>query len=522
MSPTSVRQPGRSKAGLWLTGAVIAVTLAGIAVDRFLLFRRSPPAALPAQAAKQPAVPAPATAVVFNPPPRSIAVLPFVNMSGDKDQEYFSEGLTEELLNSLARINELQVAARTSSFSFKGEHPDIATVARKLNVGAVLEGSVRRSAHTVRVTAQLVNGVTGFDVWSQTYDRDLGDVLKLQTDIAGGVARSLKLALLGDIATKIELGGTRSGAALDAYLHAEKGYADRSNGRDVEVAIANYTKAIQLDPNYAIAYAGRSRAFAYLAMDYASGPVISISVDKAEADARKAIALAPDLGIAYSALGGVFEDALDFGRASAEYDRAITLEPGNARILTDYGNFAVCMGDAEAGLSALRRALTLDPLNTGAQSNLGLGLILTRSYQEALEVLERAHKLYPQDSVIAINVGISQYLLGDYQDALKSCEEQADSSFKHLCLAMTLDKLGRRTDAEASLKKISASEGDASILYTWIFAQWGQTNRALDSLETAMRVRSPYLEQLKTAELFDPIRKEPRFQAIERALEFPR
>ena len=134
-------------------------------------------------------LPAPAPAA-FAPPPHSIAVLPFVNLSGDKEQEYFSDGLTEELLNSLTEINELQVAARTSSFSFK-EHPDIATVAHKLNVGAVLEGSVRRSATTLRVTAQLINAVTGFHMWSKTYDRDLGDVLKLQTEIATAVAGAL-------------------------------------------------------------------------------------------------------------------------------------------------------------------------------------------------------------------------------------------------------------------------------------------------------------------------------------------
>ena len=161
-----------------------------------------------------------ASASAFNPPPHSIAVLPFVNMSGDKEQEYFSDGLTEELLNSLAEINELQVAARTSAFSFKGKDTDIGTIARKLNVGAVLEGSVRRSSHTVRITAQLINAVTGFHLWSKTYDRDLGDVLKLQTEIATAVAEALKVTLLADTATKIELGGTHNSAAFDAYLHA--------------------------------------------------------------------------------------------------------------------------------------------------------------------------------------------------------------------------------------------------------------------------------------------------------------
>jgi adenylate cyclase len=169
----------RSKPVLLTIVAVVLAALAYIVADKFWFSKHL------------------AASTAFNPPPHSIAVLPFANMSGDKEQEYFSDGLTEELLNSLAAINELQVAARTSSFSFQGEHPDIATVARKLNVGAVLEGSVRRSANTIRITAQLINAVTGFHLWSKTYDRDLGDVLKLQTEIATAVASALKVTLLG-------------------------------------------------------------------------------------------------------------------------------------------------------------------------------------------------------------------------------------------------------------------------------------------------------------------------------------
>src|SRR6202021_1524031 len=162
-------------------------------------------------------------------------VLPFANMSGDKDQEYFSDGLTEELLNSLSEINELQVAARTSSFSFKGTNTDIGTIARKLNVGAVLEGSVRRSANTIRITAQLINAVTGFHLWSRTYDRDLGDVLNLQTEIATAVASALKVTLLGDIAAKVELGGTRNPAAFDAYLRGAKAFSLRRGEKDLPI-----------------------------------------------------------------------------------------------------------------------------------------------------------------------------------------------------------------------------------------------------------------------------------------------
>ena len=167
---------------------VVCTALAYLVADRFWVSRHpgTPAGDTAARATTEPA------AAAFNPPPHSVAVLPFVNMSGDKEQEYFSDGLTEELLNSLSRINALQVAARTSAFSFKGKDTDITTIAHKLNVGAVLEGSVRRSGHTIRITAQLINAVTGFHLWSETYDRDLGDVLKLQTEIATAVAGALE------------------------------------------------------------------------------------------------------------------------------------------------------------------------------------------------------------------------------------------------------------------------------------------------------------------------------------------
>ena len=520
---TTVRAPAVPGVGppaaptSWSRRALIvgaAVVIAG-AVAYFAVVRPwiSKPAAPTAALSAAP--------TAFTPPPHSIAVLPFVNLSGDKEQEYFSEGLTEELLNSLSRINELQVAARTSSFSFAGEHPDIATVAHKLNVGAVLEGSVRRSAHTIRITTQLVNGISGFHVWSHTYDRDLGDVLKLQTEIATAVASALKVTLLGNEAAKIELGGTRDPAAFDAYLRATKGFLDRHTRSGIDAAIANYTKAIELDPNYALAYASRSIADAYFALDYASGPSIRAYTDKAEADARKSLALTPDLGLGHLALGSALESALDFPGARTEYERAIELEPGSATVQEFFGYFATCMGNAEAGLKALRRALTLDPLNIGAHNDLGLGLLLSRRYEAALEVLKRGQALHPENPGFAVNIGISQYQLRDYEGALKSCEQEGDNSFLAMCLAIAYDKLGRHNQAEAILKKIPSSEGDAAFLYSQIFAQWGQTNRALDSLATSMRQRAPYLEQLKTAPLFDPIRNEPRFQAIERELKFP-
>jgi len=501
-----------------VTGAVLAAALAYIAVDRFLDSRHLPPPTQPPAHATQTAAPAPAAAAAFNPPPHSIAVLPFANLSGDKDQEYFSDGLTEELLNSLARINELQVAARTSSFSFQGEHPDIATVAHKLNVGTVLEGSVRRSAHTVRVTAQLINGVTGFHIWSQTYDRDLGDVLALQSEIASAVAAALKVTLLGDTAAKIELGGTHNPAAFDAYLKGSQAFRMYHQADDLKTAIAAYTDAIQLDPNYPLAYVGRSRALDELASWWIQSMADAVEPRaKALADARKAVALAPDLGEAHLVLANSLSEQLDFARASEAYERALALAPGNALVLQDYGLFAVLMGHTDQGLSAGRRAVLLDPLNRITHLVLFQALGVARQQEQAISVLQDALVL---DSTYYPYQWEPYYALGNYESARRMCESNPQISDTYMCLALVYDKLGRQADAEGALEKFKTAKDDW-YHFAEIYAQWGNTTKALSSLEAALRIRHDGLMYLKTDWYLDPLRKEPRFQAIERELKFP-
>jgi TolB-like protein/Flp pilus assembly protein TadD len=499
----------RSKAALLVTIAVVVVALGYLVANRLLQSKRG-------------AEVGPATASAFNPPPHSIAVLPFVNLSGDKEQEYFSDGLTEELLNSLAAIEGLQVAARTSSFSFK-EHPDIATVAHKLHVGAVLEGSVRRSAHTIRVTAQLINAVTGFHLWSKTYDRDLGDVLKLQTEIATSVAGALKVTLLGDVAAKVELGGTRNPAAFDAYLRGAKAYSSIHEAkRDLPAAIAAYTEAIRLDPHYALAFAGRSIARSYFATETETPAAMREGLDKGQADARQALALAPDLAQAHLALANVSESTLDFTQASESYERALALAPGNAEVLRLSGYFAANMGHFDAGLAALRRAVVLDPLDRESHSLLGDVLFVARRYEEAVAAFAEVISLEPDYKTTYGGRGLAYYALGDLQSARASCETQPDDWLSQQCLSVVYDKLGRHADAEAVLAKLKAAKGDADAYqYATIYAQWGNRVQALEWLETAWRVRDPGLEYLKTDPLLDPLRKEPRFQAIERELKFP-
>jgi len=507
-----IRAPQWAKPLLLGIVAVVAfAALAYVVANKLWVSKRATPEAAPA----------PAAAAAFNPPPHSIAVLPFVNMSGDKDQEYFSDGLSEELLNSLARINELQVAARTSSFFFKGEHADLATIAHKLNVASVLEGSVRRSGHTIRITAQLNNAVTGYHLWSETYDRDLKDVLKLQTEIATAVANALKIALLGDVAGKIEAGGTRNPAAFDAYVRALKIHYESANKE--QAAIDEFTQALRLDPDYALAYAGRSIALSSLLLYWpTAAPIIRASLDRALADARKAIALAPPLADGHLALAAVYETSLDFTRADEEYELALKLAPSNARVLRDYGTFAVFMGSSDSGLAMLRRAAALDPLNYNSHLYLGIGLRAVRRYREAIVAFGDGLALAPDALDARRELAVTQYLLGDSEAALSSCEKATDDQYRQQCLAMAYQKLGRHADAKSALAKATALWGDSgAALYAEVYAQWDDTAEALDSLDTALRLHNPGLEGLRTNPLLDPLRKEPRFQAIERQLKFP-
>jgi len=508
---------GRLRRNAVLGGiALAAVIVAGIALDAFWNVHHMPVKGVPVAGKTEVLV----TPVTFAPPPHSIAVLPFVNMSGDPSQEYFSDGLTEEILNSLSRINELQVAARTSSFSFQGEHPDIATVAHKLNVASVLEGSVRRSGRTIRVTAQLNNAVTGFHLWSQTYDRDLGDVLKLQTDIATAVAGALKVTLLGDVAAKIELGGTRNPAAFDAYLRGEKAQTTHHSFDDLQAAIAAYTEAIRLDPDYALAFAGRSLTLSFSTLFARSGRERILAA--AQADAQKAIALAPSMTEGHIALAIFFSGTLDFTRAMAEYQQAVTLGPGNARALQPAGPFLVGMGRTDTGIATARRVVLIDPLNPLAHGSLGLALFYARRYEQAVAAYGEVVSLDPDGPQGYCGRGFAYLLLGNAERARESCAVKPEHWLNQSCLALANDRLGRHADAETALARLKALMGDgAAYWYATIYTQRGDTGEALNWLETARRLRDPFLVLLKTDPLMDPLRKEPRFQAVMQELKFP-
>lgn len=494
---------GRGKHRVWTVGLALIALLLVLGAGAFWYYQR----------ANEPPVAA------FAPPPHSVAVLAFANMSGASDEEYFSDGLSEEILQSLAQIADLQVAARTSSFSFKGTAVDIPTVGRKLNVGAVLEGSVRRADARVRVTAQLINAVTGFHIWSQNFDREFKDVIALQSEIALAVASALEVRLLpGKVQTP---GGTLNPKALDAYLRGRAGERIQDE-KNLRLALAALNEAVALDPQFANAHALRGDVLTQLANAYGKDPAES---QRLKADAlqtvKRAVALAPDSSFAFSRLGRVLSSITsDYAATDAAYRRSMELAPGNASALQGYAYFAIRMGRTDA-LPAMERARELDPLNPSVLSTLGTIQYYSRRYDEArgslLESMKRWDNRVTQDWL-----ALNELASGNPAAALPYCELETRSWSTQLCMAIAYHKLGRRKEAEAALQKLKDEEGDAGMYeYAVIHAQWDEPSEAIKWLERAAELKDPALIEIKADPLLDPLRKIDRFNDLVAAQHFP-
>ena len=513
---------------MWLVPLMLmAAGLLYLMADRFWLSRRTPP-----ETALTPAPGAPAAAAVsFSPPAHSVAVLPFVNMSGDPKEDYFSDGLSEELLNSLAAVRELEVAARTSAFSFKGKQVDVGEIARKLNVGAVLEGSVRKEGEHVRITAQLINGVTGFHLWSKTYDRDMKGVLKLETEVATEVSAALKATLLAGADAPLDSGGTDHPQAFDAYLRAERLISQAEVSGAVtdyvaaqSAAIKEFSQAIRLDPRFANAYVSEAYSLIEVQRLTADTAVTGRkAADDALVAARQGIVLAPRLGRAHAALAEVLARSFyDFSAAAAEYERALELSPGDARVLTHAALFLGQMGRFEQALPHAQRAAALDPLNADTQFYLADFFDTGHRYQESIQAIDRAMLIDPQGVFGNANKGIEYLKAGNADAALRLCTLPPLEENHQFCLALVYGRLHRPSEAQAAVATLLKAAGSAfAYQYAAIYAQWGDRSKALEWLETAYRLRDAGLVYLKTDALMDPLRQEPRFQAIYSQLKFP-
>ena len=452
----------------------------------------------------------------------SIAVLPFANLSGDPNQAYFSDGIAEEIRSSLARLAGLKVAGRTSSEAVRND--DAETAAKKLEVANILTGSVRQSPSTIRISAELIDGKTGMDRWSQDYDRSPGDAIKIQTDIAENVASALSAALGGAAKSVVSVGGTQNPEAQRLYIEAgavtEKDIDDETAHRAFDLL----DSAVALDPNYAAAYARKSGILTAYGNSYAKSAQ-ELAKNRAESLrlARTALKIAPNLGQAHMALASLYSSNLQMGPAYAEAKRAIELAPSDAFIVARYANFAGNLGHGSEALAAADKSVALDPLNTLAYNFRLRTLYSSRRYADLI----RAAQELQQKSTDSLNdpavVGYALLLLGRDREAQSYFEKMAPDFWSRLTgEAIIMARSGDRAGAERKLAALRQGYKDAaSYQYGEIYAQLGDTDAAFANLDHGFVIKDAGLLGLKTDGFLDPIRSDPRFAALMKKMAFP-
>jgi TolB-like protein/Tfp pilus assembly protein PilF len=448
-------------------------------------------------------------------PRNSIAVLPFANLSGDPSQEYFSDGLSEELLGKLARVGPLQVTGRTSSFRFKGTKASADVIGRQLGVAYILDGSVRREGQTVRVTAQLIDASTSFDRWAATYDRDMKDILAVQSGIAEAVTEALRVKLIGNDVAALTRGGTSNPAAWDEYLRGIRAFDTSTGETSYRLALSFYDAAIAAAPDFAQAHAGRARTLVALANQFVPKADIAATYDAALASARTAVRLAPALADTQTTLAlALVNGRHDFVAARDAYAAAMRTGSGDASVLTRYGYFQIETGATDAGIAALRRAVALDPLNPRAYKTLGIGLLAGHRYDDAIAAQQRALALNPGITSAHAEIGKARYLEGRLPEAQAAFALEPETWERLTGEAIVRHRLGDTAGAEASRAALLAlGEGTSDYQLAQIYAQWGEPAASLGALDAALASGDNGITQMRSDPLLDPIRMLPAFKA---------
>jgi TolB-like protein/tetratricopeptide (TPR) repeat protein len=447
----------------------------------------------------------------------SIAVLPFLDMSEKKDQEYFSDGLADELLDLLAKIPQLQVIARTSSFHFKGKSDDIATIARVLNVANILEGSVRKSGNHVRITTQLIRAATGVHLWSETYDREMVDIFKVQDEIAAAVVGALKVHLLPDQ----RIGGTQTTQNVDAYNQYLLGrqFGLRGGAENQRLAIKAYRAAIELDPNYAEAYANLAAAqFALAALQDDRAPF-----EEAMATAEKAVELGPDQFRGYSVRGTLrMYVNWDWTGALADIERALAISPGRSAARSARATILANTGQFDAAIAEARRTVKVDPLVGGNWQNLTGYLIAAEQYPEAHGTIQRALEILPGDPYSQWTLGELLLLEHTAPEALEEFRKVSFEPFALTGIAMAEHSLGHPKESEqardALINKYSAG---GALQIAEVYAWSGDKDRAFEWLQRALVQRDPSLGTIKAEPLLNSLHGDSRYQALVRQMNLP-
>jgi len=455
----------------------------------------------------------------------SIAVLPFVDMSPRKDQEYFCDGITEELINRLSNIKELKVPARTSAFFFKGKEQDIREIGRKLDVRTVLEGSVRRAGNELRITAQLINIADGYHLWSQTYDREPQDIFALQDEISLQIINKLKIELLGEVRDRVVKRYTADREAFNFYLQGRYFWEKRGK-EDLLRAIAFFNKAIEKDPMYALAYSGIADSYGVLGNNEILPP--NETFTKAITAARKALEIDNGLAEAHVSLAGPLWDYdHNFAEAEREYRIAIELNPGYATAHQWFALSLSNLGRHDEAIKEIMQARELDPLSPRINSNVGLILYYARKYDQAIEELKKSGELFPEHAVIYASMGRAYVLAGRYEEAISALnhflELQPDHGQGYLWLAYCYALSGKREEAQKRLKKAIEDSKKTYVSPTGIarvYLGLGDREQAFNWFNKGFSEKDVELIYLKVDPTFDPLRSDPRFTVLLRKIGF--
>lgn len=452
----------------------------------------------------------------------SVAVLPFRNLSGDPDRDYFAEGLTEELRSTLSFNRQLLVSGAGSAGSFGSAAPDARQIAGALGVANLLIGSVRQAGERVRIAARVVDGVNGFERWSRSFDRQLADVLTVQSEIASAVADALISTLAKDPRWRAQRpGGTSNAGAFEAYLQGGKLYSLGQTASDRQ-ALAADDQAIALDPGYAAAHAARAQTLAAIANQEPSVKRADSLRSAAMASARKAIALAPDMAKAHSTLGFLHMTQLDVAAAQPAYEHAQELGFGDAPLLAACAEFFANTGAFAKAEAALARAKQIDPLNAGLDYQVTNAAFQARDYARAKAAAEALLAVQPRRPILHRTLGDIALVAGDVAEAHRHYLAEPSRLSQLRGLAITEARLSGAAAGEAQMARLVAEYGDGGLYQQGeVLAQWGRIDTALATLEKAHVLRDAGMIFALNDPLLDPLRKAPRFAALLTRIGFP-
>jgi len=452
----------------------------------------------------------------------SIAVLPFTDMSAAKDEEYFSDGLAEQLINDLAKISGLKVVGRSSAFQFKGRNEDLREVGRKLGVANVLEGSVRHDGNHVRITAELIKADDGFQLWSQTYDREIKDIFDVEDDIAQAATEALRLKLLGGngqpVASNLR---STNPEAYQAYLQAEYFSGRGQSKKELGKALAYTDQAIKLDEKFASAWALRSSVQNEMAEYGLIDPTEGYR--KARDDAERAIALDPALASAYLALANTQIDYdWDWDAANISLTKAASLEPGNVEVFRLRSHLSRILGNLDEATRLYEQVVALDPLRPNSYSGLEYLFYVGGRYEDAQAALQKALDLNPQATYVHLTMGEALIVEGKPQQALAEIEKEPIEWGKLTGQALVYHALGREQDSNAALASLIEKYGPAGAFQIGqVYAYCGEADRSFEWLERAYKQRDPGLPEIKTDPLFKNLRRHPGYTELLKKMRLP-